>query len=539
MSSERWWRGAVVYQIYPRSFFDTNDDGIGDLHGIARKLDYVKSLGVDAIWISPFFKSPMKDFGYDVSDYRDVDPMFGTLSDFDRLLEEAHGRGLRVLIDLVLSHTSDQHPWFRESRADRDNEKADWYVWSDPKPDGSPPNNWLSVFGGVAWEWEPRRRQYYLHNFLASQPDLNFHCEPVVDEVLDVARFWLERGVDGFRLDTANFYTHDPDLRDNPPATSRVKTDGTSTDNPYAFQQHVYDKSRPENFRFLRRLRQLLDQYSGRFTIGEVAADDSLVVAASYVRGDQHLHTAYTFDLLTPAFSASHIRAVLERMEQMIEDGWPCWSFGNHDVTRVATRWGGGRDPQRFARLAVALLGSLRGTVCLYQGDELGLAEADVPYERLQDPYGITFWPEHKGRDGCRTPMPWTEEGAGAGFSTAEPWLPVPDGHRVMAVDRQEADPDSTLHAVRRFLAFRRDHPPLIFGSMRFLGDPEEESLLLFERTHEGRTLLCAFNLGTEARQIPAPRRLVAVDGAPGPDGRLEADTLELPGLSCFFGEVR
>lgn len=538
MSSERWWRGAVVYQIYPRSFFDTNADGIGDLRGIAHKLDYVQSLGVDAIWVSPFFKSPMKDFGYDVSDYRDVDPMFGSLADFDHLLDAAHRRGLKVLIDLVLSHTSDQHPWFLESKQSRENAKADWYVWSDPKPDGSPPNNWLSVFGGVAWEWEPRRRQYYLHNFLASQPDLNFHCEAVVEAVLDVARFWLDRGVDGFRLDTANFYTHDQELRDNPPAGSRVKTDGTFTDNPYAYQLHLYDKSRPENFRFLRRLRKLMDRYPGRFTIGEVASDDSLVVAASYVRGDQHLHTAYTFDLLTPTFSARHIRAVLERMEELIEDGWPCWSFGNHDVARVATRWGHAHDSSRFARVLVALLGSLRGTVCLYQGDELGLSEADVPYERLQDPYGIAFWPEHKGRDGCRTPMPWRADEAGAGFSVMDPWLPVSNDHARLAVDRQERESDSTLHAVRRFLAFRRDLPPLVAGTLRFLGDPEEESLLLFERSLGGRTLLCAFNLGEETRRVTAPPKVSAIHGLPGTEGRLEGDTLVLPGLAWFFGEV-
>ncbi|MEM9268958.1 MAG: alpha-amylase family glycosyl hydrolase, partial [Pseudomonadota bacterium] len=266
-----WWRGAVIYQIYPRSFQDSNGDGIGDLRGIIDRLPYVASLGVDAIWISPFFTSPMEDFGYDVSDYRDVDPMFGTLGDFDALIERAHGLGLRVMIDLVLSHTSAQHPWFEESRQSRDNPKSDWYVWADPNLDGTPPNNWLSIFGGSAWAWDGTRRQYYLHNFLASQPDLNFHCEAVQDALLDVARFWLEQGVDGFRLDTINFYVHDKDLRSNPALPVEARNATIAPDvNPYNYQDHLYDKNRPENLAFLRRLRAVMDDYPDTAAVGEV-----------------------------------------------------------------------------------------------------------------------------------------------------------------------------------------------------------------------------------------------------------------------------
>ncbi|TIX41376.1 MAG: alpha-glucosidase, partial [Mesorhizobium sp.] len=398
-----WWRGAVIYQIYPRSYQDSNDDGIGDLKGIVRRLPYIASLGVDAIWISPFFKSPMKDFGYDVSDYCDVDPMFGTLADFDALVAEAHRLGLKVMIDEVLSHTADIHPWFKESRSSRSNPKADWYVWADARPDGTPPNNWLSIFGGSAWQWDTSRQQYYLHNFLAEQPDLNFHNAEVQDALLDVTRFWLERGVDGFRLDTINFYFHSQGLENNPPLPPEERNDQTAPAvNPYNYQDHIYDKSRPENLGFLERFRALLDEYPAQAAVGEVGdSQRGLEVVAAYTAGGKRVHMCYSFDFLAPEkISAAKVRTVLEAFGKVASDGWSCWAFSNHDVMRPASRWAASEaDPTAYLKLISALLMSLRGSVCLYQGEELGLGEADLSFEDLQDPYGIRFWPEFKGRD--------------------------------------------------------------------------------------------------------------------------------------------
>ena len=337
-----WWRGAVIYQIYPRSYQDSNGDGVGDLSGIIHRLPHVAALGVDAIWISPFFKSPMLDFGYDVSDYRDVDPIFGSLGDFNALIARAHELGLKVLIDLVISHTSDQHPWFKDSRTSATSDKADWYVWADPKPDGSPPNNWLSIFGGSAWEWDGERMQYYLHNFLTSQPDLNLHNADVQDALLDVVRFWLERGVDGFRLDTINFYFHDQQLRDNPalPADQRNDTIAPAV-NPYNWQEHLYDKNRPENLAFLQRFRALLDEYEATTAVGEVGdAQRGMEIQAEYTSGGDKVHMCYSFDFLSNAApTGTRIADVLTRYEAGIGDGWACWAFSNHDVVRHASRW--------------------------------------------------------------------------------------------------------------------------------------------------------------------------------------------------------
>ncbi|TCS62222.1 alpha-glucosidase [Varunaivibrio sulfuroxidans] len=495
-----WWRGAVIYQIYPRSFQDTNADGVGDLKGIARRMDYIAELGADAIWISPFFRSPMKDFGYDVSDYNAVDPLFGALEDFDEMIAAAHARGVRVMIDLVISHTSDQHAWFKESRADRTNPKAEWYVWADAKPEGSPPNNWLSIFGGSAWEWDTARRQYYLHNFLISQPDLNFHNPEVQDAVLDAARFWLDRGVDGFRLDTVNFYFHDRQLRDNPPLPKGKSLTGVEDNNPYAFQDHVHDKTQPENLAFLERLRGLMDEYSSISSVGEIGADtDPPATTAAYTEDGKRIHMAYSFDLLTEEYSAAHIRDVVETFERSVGGGWPCWAFSNHDIRRVVTRWNKGKDPDRFAPMALALLLSLRGSACVYQGEELGLSEADVPFELLQDPFGKRFWPAYKGRDGCRTPMPWREGGLAAGFSDAAPWLPVPPEHAARAVGVQETDDGSVLAHARRFIAWRRGHDALRRGGIVFHDRPEP--ILAFSRTGTA-PILCLFNLSSAAQKV-------------------------------------
>ncbi|MDP9108924.1 MAG: alpha-amylase family glycosyl hydrolase [Pseudomonadota bacterium] len=488
-----WWREATIYQIYPRSFMDTNGDGIGDLPGITARLDYIAALGVDIVWISPFFTSPMKDFGYDVADYCDVDPIFGTLADFETLVQRAHALGLKIMIDQVLSHTAETHPWFIESRSSRDNPKADWYVWSDPQPDGTPPNNWLSIFGGSSWQWDSRRRQYYLHNFLTSQPDMNFHQPAVQQAHLDNMRFWLERGVDGFRLDACIFHFHDQQLRSNPPAAKRNSV-SVSEVNPYGMQSHVYDNTRPENVAFMARVRTLLNQY-GAISIGEIGSDDALGVMAEYTGGGDKLHMAYSFNLLTAERSARHIRTQVEEFESHVAGGWASWSVGNHDVARVMTRWGGPTPSPAFAKVVLAMQLSLKGTPCLYQGDELGLTEADLPYEALRDPVGVTFWPEFKGRDGCRTPMPWQASAAHAGFSSGTPWLPVPPEHAACAVDLELADTASVLHFARTILAWRKTVPQLLRGEIVFFDAPEP--VLAFRRELAGApAVLAAFNLG-------------------------------------------
>ena len=537
MTDASWWRGAVIYQIYPRSFQDTDGDGVGDLPGIVERLDYVAGLGVDAIWIAPFFTSPMADFGYDIADYRNVDPLFGTLADFDRLLAKAHGLGLKVMIDQVLSHTSAEHAWFKESRQSRDNAKADWYVWADARADGGPPNNWLSLFGGSAWQWEPRRGQYYLHNFLTSQPDLNFHHPDVRAAVLDGVKFWLDKGVDGLRLDAINFCFHDTQLRDNPPKPKDKRVGrGFSPDNPYAFQYHYYNNTQPENLAFLGELRALMDRYDDVAALGEISSEDSLATMAEYTR-DHRLHMGYSFELLTDDFSAAYIRGTVQTLEAQMSEGWPCWAISNHDVERVLTRWGGGRPSAPLANLLTAMLCSLRGSVCIYQGEELGLTEAEVPYEALRDPYGIAFWPQFKGRDGCRTPMPWTDDPL-AGFSSGSAWLPVPQEHRALAVALQEADPASALQGFRTFMRWRRAQPALRVGDIRFLDTAEP--ILAFVRSSGDDALLVAFNLSDRevSADLPLDGALPLLEGHGLPQGRVEGGQLHLPGYGSVFARL-
>ena len=524
LGDDEWWRGAVIYQIYPRSFQDDDGDGIGDLPGITRRLDHVASLGVDAIWISPFFASPMKDMGYDVSDYRDVDPMFGTLADFDRLVERAHALGLKVVIDQVLSHSSDKHPWFEESRRDRTNPRADWYVWADPRPDGAPPNNWPSVFGGPAWEWEPRRGQYYLHNFLIEQPDLNFHNPDVQDALLADMRFWLERGVDGFRLDTVNFYHHDAALRDNPPAPS--PRPGAL---PYEWQVHEHSKNRPENIRFLERMRELTDAFGARTLLGEVGEEHrSVAMMGEYTSGRDRLHMAYSFEFLRGAYGVRHFRDAVEAFFREAPDGWPCWTFSNHDTGRPVSRWAAhAADPRAQAEMLYALVLALPGSICIYQGEELGLPDGEVRREELTDPVGIRFWPENQGRDMCRTPMPWAPDAPHAGFSEGEPWLPVRAPHPRLSVAAQEADEGAMLHAARALVAHRRSSDALRGGAVRFLDAPDP--VLAFVRGEGEGAVTCAFNLGPEpaAMEWPGPP---PGNAAPHARARLEDGRLVLGG---------
>ncbi len=505
------WCGSVIYQIYPRSFADANGDGVGDLRGITRRLDHVAALGVDAIWICPFYRSPMKDFGYDVADYRDVDPLFGTLADFKELLAEAHARGLKVMIDQVWSHSSDEHPWFRESRSGRGSAKARWYVWADPRPDGAPPNNWLSVFGGGAWTWCPLRRQYYLHHFLSSQPQLDLRNDQVVAALFAVARFWLDMGVDGFRLDAVDFMFHDPGLGDNPPALA--EPGATPPIRPFGMQMHLHDMMHADLIPFLERVGGLMAEYPGTATLGELSSEaDAFARIVDYTaRGCARLDLAYSLALAKIALAPAQLRLVFASAGRAIDDLGVCWAFSNHDVVRAVTRWGDGGADRRLARMLPALLATLPGAACLYQGEELGLCEAELARADLVDPYGIAFYPQFKGRDGARTPMPWTADAPAAGFTTgAKPWLPVPEQHRALAVDRQLADPGSVLNATRRLLAWRKRHTALLRGTARLLD--VAPPLLGIERADGRDRVLALFNLS--ARPLAVPRAALP-DGEP------------------------
>lgn len=516
MSDGEWWKGSVTYQIYPRSFQDDNGDGIGDLKGITRRLPHVAELGVDAIWLSPVFTSPMKDMGYDVSDYRGIDPVFGTLADFDELIARAHEMGLRVIIDQVISHSSDQHPLFQESRANRQNRYSDWYVWADPKADGTPPNNWLGIFGGSAWTWDARRHQYYFHNFLAEQPDFNFHNPDVQDWHLGNLRFWLERGVDGFRLDTANYYFHDRLLRDDA-ADFRRKDRPDS--NPYEMQYHLFSKSQPENVPFLERLRALTDEYDARMMVGEVGdSHHAIELMGQYTSGGR-LHQAYSFDLLGPEFTPRHFRKTVQRFYEGAAGGWPCWAFSNHDVPRHVTRWADNAvSSTDLAKQSAALLLSLQGSVCLYQGEELGQTETELTFEELTDPSGINFWPQEKGRDGCRTPMVWDAEAKNAGFSGVDvTWLPVKEPQAAVAVTQQKG-PDSVLSFYREMLNLRRDTPELQTGETEWL--ETVDPLLAFRR---GKEITCVFNLSASHTEYSLPDgRMLIGNGVQESDDQLK-----------------
>lgn len=487
-----WWRGAVIYQVYPRSFRDTTGDGVGDLRGILDGLPHIASLGVDAVWLSPFFTSPMADYGYDVADYTDIDPIFGTLDDFDAIISRAHELGLKVIIDQVYSHTSDKHAWFEESRQCRGNSKADWYVWADAKPDGSPPSNWQSVFGGPAWEWDARRKQYYLHNFLKEQPQLNVHNREVQDALLRVAKFWLDRGVDGFRLDAINFAMHNRALTDNPPAHRPM---GEVT-RPFDMQLHVHNQSQPEIPKFLERIRALLDRYDAQFTVAEVGGPDPLTEMKAFTTGETRLNSAYSFDFLyADDISPARVRAALASWPGNDGEGWPSWAFSNHDAPRAVSRWAGGHDIGQVSKCLMLLLLSLRGNAFIYQGEELGLPQANVPFDRLLDPEAITNWPLTLGRDGARTPMPWTAGAPTAGFSTAvRTWLPFDVAHDRLSVDVQEMDARSVLAATRALISTRSSSPALRSGDIRFLDTPEP--ILAFWRTVSDERVLCVFNLG-------------------------------------------
>jgi alpha-glucosidase len=498
-----WWQQGIIYQIYPRSFRDSNGDGIGDLPGILERLDYLaQTLKVDAVWLSPIFPSPMADFGYDVADYTDIDPMFGTLEDFDVLLEAVHAKGLRLIIDFVPNHTSDQHPWFKESRSSRSSPKRDWYVWRDPKPDGSLPNNWLSIFGGDAWEWDEATGQYYLHTFVKEQPDLNWRNPEVKAAMFDALRFWLERGVDGFRIDVAHFIMKDPELRDNPPNPDL----GSGGLPAYAWgsQQHIYNLGHPDVHDVYREVRQLLEEYSAerpRVSIGEIHEFNWPIWVSYYGKNLDELHMPFNFALLNVAWRPADVRAVVEAVEDVVRVGaWPNYVLGNHDTHRLASRVGADQT-----RVALMMLLTLRGTPTMYYGEELGMEDVEIPPELVQDPFEKNVPGLGLGRDPERSPMQW-DASANAGFSSAgaHPWLPVADNYGTVNVESELDDPSSTLNFVRRLLDLRRLTPALHSGTYRSIA-VEDADCYVYRREAEGRRFVVALNFSTEPKTLTMP----------------------------------
>ena len=525
-----WWERGVIYQIYPRSFQDSNGDGVGDLAGIERRLDYVASLGVDAIWISPIFPSPMIDFGYDVSDYCDVDPLFGDLAAFDRLVAAVHDRGLRLLLDFVPNHSSDQHPWFLESRASRDNPKRDWYIWRDPAPGGGPPNNWTSDMGGSAWQLDPATGQYYLHAFLKEQPDLNWRNPAVRAAMADVLRFWLDRGVDGFRIDVLWHMVKAEGLPDNPPNPDYRPELGEKFK---VLQHHSTDQ--PEVHEIAAAFRALADSYGDRLLVGEICLPVETLMHY-YGREAPEVHLPFNFQLIeTPApWDARSLAAMIGAYEAALPPGgWPNWVFGSHDAARIAARLG---EPQ--ARVAAMLILTLRGTPTLYQGDELGIGHVEIPPDRMRDPQELRQPGLGLGRDRSRTPFPW-DASPHAGFSTVEPWLPLNPDWPTRNAAAQDRDPSSMLSLYRRLLGLRRAHAALAIGD--FALAEADDGVLAYERRHSGERLLVALNLGSGPRRLLLPAdadraELLASTGAERPlDGTLAPDE----GLVLRLEEVR
>jgi alpha-glucosidase len=516
----QWWKGAVVYQVYVRSFCDGNGDGQGDFSGLMSKLDYIAALGVDAIWLSPIHPSPNRDWGYDVSDYDGVHPDYGTLADFAALVQAAHGHGLKIILDEVLAHTSDEHAWFAASR-DGDAAKKDWYVWADPENDGTVPNNWLSVFGGPAWSYQPARRQYYHHKFLRQQPKLNWLQPEAREAALAVLDTWLGRGVDGFRLDVANAFLHDAQLRDNPAVPQRGAVEWAAAAN---MQRHIHDSNLEENRPLLDVIRRRVEAFDDRFVFGEFS--EEFERAGCYLDSATGLHCGYNFALLV-ATDASAIRAHLETLARF-PDHWPCIAFSNHDVIRTATRFG-----EASAKVLLALLLSLRGTALLYQGEELGLPEVDLRRDQLRDPVGDLYYPLFKGRDGCRTPMPWDAAKPNLGFSSGTPWLPLGGTHKPLAVSGQQADSGSALAFTRAMLAARRAHPALRHGTLTLLSGPG----LAFVRDEGGMRIVCAFNLTDAAMDILLPAPVTALAFGTG-KAEVSGSRLTLGPRAAFFGSL-
>jgi alpha-glucosidase len=527
-----WWQSGVIYQIYPRSFRDSDGDGVGDINGITARLDHCASLGVDALWLSPIFPSPMADFGYDISSYTGIAPIFGTLAEFDALLAAVKCRGMRLILDYVPNHTSDRHPWFQESRASRGSPKRDWYLWHDPAPDGGPPNNWLSNFGGSAWQWDAQTAQYYYHAFLKEQPDLNWRNPAVVEAMHEVLRFWLRRGVDGFRVDVLWLLIKDDRWRDNPPNPQY-----TPAMQPFHSQLPLYTSDRPEVLDIVRGMRRIIDEFDDRVLIGEIYLPLRRLMAYYGAQLDG-VQLPFNFLLLQNAWNARDLSALIDRYEGALpRGGWPNWVLGNHDTSRIASRIGPAQ-----ARVAAMLLLTLRGTPTMYYGDELGMANVPIPSSRVQDPFERNVPGKGLGRDPCRTPMQW-DASAHAGFSASDPWLPLADDYREVNVAVEDGDPTSILSLYRRLLALRRAHPALCVGD--YLPVAAGGDLLAYVRHTAGERVLVALNLGAKACALPADmpegtwRFLLSTDlDRPG-DGVMAAELVLRPneGVIAALGE--
>lgn len=519
MEDNSWWRNAVIYQVYPRSFADSNGDGLGDLPGITSRLDYLADLGIDAVWLSPFYPTPDKDFGYDISDYCNVDPRFGTLADFDALVAESHRRGIRVIIDMVMNHTSDRHPWFLESRASRDNPQRDWYIWRDR------PNNWAACFGGSAWEFDPATGQYYLHLFTREQPDVNWRNPQVRQAQLDAFRFWMKRGVDGFRLDVFNAYFKHPDFPDNPTRFGLRAFDR---------QKHLYDMDQPEMLPLLKELRGLLDSYPDRYAVGETYLGTA-AKAASYC-GPDKLHAAFSFDFTSAEasflglplfpFNPRWIADRITRRDAIFDAAggvWPTTVMSNHDLPRAASRYGRGED-DALPKLAITVLLTLRGTPFLYQGEEIGMRDLPLRREDVRDPAGLPYWPFYKGRDGCRSPMQW-DDSPNAGFSPARPWLRVHPNYRQRNAAAQQADPSSMFNFTKALIALRKTHPALRRGDFHLVSATRH--VLAYLRRDREETILVALNFSRRAQTLalhaeirPQERLLTSASAPLAPSGQ-------------------
>ena len=490
-----WWRDGVIYQIYPRSFMDSNNDGIGDLPGITSKLDYLADLGVAGLWLSPIYPSPDVDFGYDVADYCDIDPKYGTMADFEDLVNEARKRQIHIILDLVMNHTSNQHPWFEAARTSRDDPHHDWYIWKDPKPGHKPPNNWASIFGGGGWEYVPELGQFYFHMFYKEQPDLNWRNPAVRKEMLDVYRFWLGKGVDGFRLDVFNAYFKDENFRDNPPALG-IRA--------FERMRHIHDTNQPEMIPLLKEIRSLLDEKPGRYAVGETFIGDEKITAMYCAPG--LLHQAFNFRFTSCSWNPARFLSAIQSWESALEPGsWPNYVLSNHDTPRPATRYGRGEDDERL-KVAAALLLTQRGTPFMYYGDEIGMRDIPLSHEEIMDPIGKRYWPIFKGRDGCRSPMQWNAS-SHAGFSEKEPWLKVHENYPQRNVSIQKTDPNSLFHFFRRLIHLRRENVALREGMFQPL-IYEPRYLLAYLRRTDQQTILVAMNFGRRRRRFVLGRSL-------------------------------
>ena len=528
-----WWKRAVFYEIYPRSFADSNGDGIGDLKGIASKLDYLRDLGIDAIWITPCFPSPQVDFGYDVSDYENIDAMYGTLADFDELVRQAKKRNIRVVLDFVVNHTSDQHPWFLDSKSSRTSAHRDWYIWRDGKGPGQPPNNWVSTFGGSAWQFDPATKQYYYHYFYRQQPDLNWRNPAVKEAMFDVTRFWYKRGVAGFRLDAVDTLFEDPNLRDNPIAKPGTNAFGDP------IEQNKYNTKLPEVHDVLRGLRKIADEY-GAVLIGETWTDDVAELNQYYGKGNNELQLPMDFLFtMVNKLSAPEFRKQIAAINSA--SGWPTFVISNHDIARSYDRYGDGKHNDEIAKLMSALYLTLRGTPIMYYGEEIGMkTTTPTRIEDVKDPIGRAGWPKEKGRDGERTPMQW-DGSINAGFTTGKPWLPVPATHETYNVAAESADANSILNFYKQVLKLRHSNAALLHGNYMPVNQ-DDPDVLAYLRLYKGQGVVVALNMSGETRSIALDLKEAGFKAATARitagSTSVTANRVTLAPFAAFIGEL-